>query len=323
MLVTSEERLYFGSSSDDKVYCVDTNTGKTVWQFFSEGPVRLAPVVREGRVYFGSDDGCVYCVGAEDGKLVWKRKAVDQDYLMPGNERIISLWPVRSSVLIVNDTVYCAAGVFPNYGTYLVAFHISDGEKLWQRKMEVSPNGYLLASKEQLFVPGGRTEPAVYDLVSGKYRGKVSSPGGAFALIVDDDIVTGPGRKEGQISLSDSSSRSNIASFGGLRMIVDGGIAYLLTHDKLSAFDRHTYVTEYGKEQKLRKDRAEIEKRLKENKTDQLQLQLQQVSEQISRCQKVMRDCFLWSAEVNNPYSLLKAGNRIFAGGNNTVSAFR
>ena len=44
-------RVYFGSSVDDQVRCLDALTGEEVWSFFTEGPVRLAPtVVRGSRV---------------------------------------------------------------------------------------------------------------------------------------------------------------------------------------------------------------------------------------------------------------------------------
>src|SRR5438094_6735093 len=38
-------RVYFGSSSDDSVHCLDADTGAEIWSFVTEGPVRLAPTV--------------------------------------------------------------------------------------------------------------------------------------------------------------------------------------------------------------------------------------------------------------------------------------
>ena len=59
-VVVADNGVYFGSSSDDKVYCLDIDTGKEKWSFFAEGPVRLAPSIYNGKIYFGSDDGYVY-----------------------------------------------------------------------------------------------------------------------------------------------------------------------------------------------------------------------------------------------------------------------
>ena len=71
-VVVVGKNLFFGSSVDDAVHCLDTRTGRERWVFVTDGPVRIAPTVFEGRVYFGSDDGRAYCVGAADGKLVWR-----------------------------------------------------------------------------------------------------------------------------------------------------------------------------------------------------------------------------------------------------------
>jgi outer membrane protein assembly factor BamB len=59
--------VYFGSSSDNKVYALDTATGQERWSFFTGGPVRLAPVVSKNKVFVGSDDGFAYCLNAKNG----------------------------------------------------------------------------------------------------------------------------------------------------------------------------------------------------------------------------------------------------------------
>ena len=58
-LAVAADCVYFGSSADDKVYCLDARDGQVRWTFFTEGPVRLAPTVVGERVYAGSDDGAV------------------------------------------------------------------------------------------------------------------------------------------------------------------------------------------------------------------------------------------------------------------------
>ena len=56
-VVSAGGRVYFGSSADDQVTCLDLKTGRPLWKFFTEGPVRFAPNVVGQRVVFGSDDG--------------------------------------------------------------------------------------------------------------------------------------------------------------------------------------------------------------------------------------------------------------------------
>ena len=45
-----------GLSAEDLVSAYDLETGEQLWRFYSEGPVRFAPVVFKDRVLFGSDD---------------------------------------------------------------------------------------------------------------------------------------------------------------------------------------------------------------------------------------------------------------------------
>src|SRR5262245_66392794 len=55
--VVAGKTLYFGSSRTDSVTAIDTATGEMKWRFHAAGPGRVAPLVREGRVYVGSEDG--------------------------------------------------------------------------------------------------------------------------------------------------------------------------------------------------------------------------------------------------------------------------
>ena len=54
--------IFFGSSVDDAVHCLDARTGKARWTVTTDGPIRIAPTFTGGRVYFGSDDGFAYCL---------------------------------------------------------------------------------------------------------------------------------------------------------------------------------------------------------------------------------------------------------------------
>ena len=76
-------KVYFGSCITNKVYSIDAASGKVRWSFFTEGPVRFAPTVADGRLYVGSDDGYVYCLDAARGKLLWKYRAG------PSGEKVI------------------------------------------------------------------------------------------------------------------------------------------------------------------------------------------------------------------------------------------
>ena len=69
--------VFFGSAVDNGIHARNASTGALRWTFFTEGPVRLAPTVADGRVYAGSDDGLVHCLDAKDCRLVWSAQAAE------------------------------------------------------------------------------------------------------------------------------------------------------------------------------------------------------------------------------------------------------
>ncbi|MDP7657421.1 MAG: PQQ-binding-like beta-propeller repeat protein, partial [Roseibacillus sp.] len=121
-VVVSDGRLFYGSSADDSLRCLDATTGKEQWSFIAGGPIRLAPTVMKNTVLFGCDDGAVYCLDARSGALRWKaRPPSARDERLPGNGRLISLWPVRTGVLVKDDAAYFGAGLFPAEGCWQCA----------------------------------------------------------------------------------------------------------------------------------------------------------------------------------------------------------
>ena len=69
--VVMGERVFLSFNDTDKVIALELRTGKELWAFYTDGPVRFAPVAWREKVYFTSDDGHLYCVSATDGKLKW------------------------------------------------------------------------------------------------------------------------------------------------------------------------------------------------------------------------------------------------------------
>ncbi|MCA9068698.1 MAG: PQQ-binding-like beta-propeller repeat protein, partial [Planctomycetaceae bacterium] len=158
-VVAVGNQVFVGSSADDAVRCLDANTGQELWKFFAEGPVRLAPTVADDRLLFGSDDGYVYCLSTYNGYLYWKVRLGPSDRRIPGNQRIISAWPVRSGVLVEEGIAYFCAGLFPKQGVYQAAVDVKTGKILAKGPIQKSAQGYLERRSGQLYVPTGR-DPA-------------------------------------------------------------------------------------------------------------------------------------------------------------------
>lgn len=175
-LVAAGEIVCFGSSADDKVYCLDAATGRQRWSFFTGGPVRLAPTIADGKVLFGSDDGWAYCLRADDGSLLWRRRLAEGDRRIPGNGRVMSLWPVRTGVLVADGAAHFCAGLFPVQGVYRAAADLRTGRLLARERVEASAQGYLAIRSGRIFAPTGR-DPAGTLMARLKRRGKFVGAG--------------------------------------------------------------------------------------------------------------------------------------------------
>lgn len=198
------ERLFVGSTVDGSVAAYSTRTGKELWKFYTNGPVRFAPVGGKGRILFGSDDGWFYCLKASDGALVWKFQAVPSDRKLFGNRRLISVWPVRGGPVLQGERVYFAAGVWPFEGVFLYCLDAASGKVIWvndhcghiydqqphntEALGGLAPQGYLLIDPEtgDLVVPSSNAYPARLDRSTGALKEfKLPSagrlPGGWYA----------------------------------------------------------------------------------------------------------------------------------------------
>lgn len=200
--IVQGKRMFVASTVNDSVTALHTETGEIQWRFYTDGPVRCAPVAAGNRVYFGSDDGHLYCLKATDGVLQWKFRAVPSPRRLLGNQRMISVWPVRGGPVLKGNVVCFAAGVWPFEGVYVYALDADTGKTVWLNDRAgfiygkhphgadamggVSPQGYLLIQGDELIVPCGSAYPARFDLQTGKLKGfqlpvPGRFPGGWFA----------------------------------------------------------------------------------------------------------------------------------------------
>jgi len=174
--------------SDHKVYCLDAESGRAVWEVKTEGPLTASPAISAGRVLAASEDGTLYCLALEDGKLLWRYKteaplklgpaaARGGVFLAAGDGRIRCLllgtghpvWekelgslPAASPVILetmifaacLDGTVRCLRG-----GT---------GEELWRTGVLGSTPRSLAVSAEQLVVGLDSGKVAVFFVSDGR-----------------------------------------------------------------------------------------------------------------------------------------------------------
>ena len=204
-VVAVGDRAYFASSGEDLIYSADAATGRVRWTFHTSAPPRLAPTVWRGKVYFGSDGGTAWCLRADDGAVVWKHRGAPTDEKMLGTGRLVSLWPMRTGVMVEAGVAYFTVGLFPSEGIYLFAVDAATGRLIWRRQLDSgglgcpSPQGYLLASGDSLYITS-RTAPTRWRLVDGAPR-QFATPlprheyrfhnGGSYAQLWNGKIVYG------------------------------------------------------------------------------------------------------------------------------------
>lgn len=324
--VISDGLLYYGSSADDKIYCLDAATGEQRWTFFTEGPVRLAPTIADGRVFVGSDDGHAYCLDAKSGTLVWKTQLGPRDYRIPGNSRIISRWPLRTGIVVIDDLAYCAAGMFPSEGVLITAIEAATGKIKWQQKQTDLPaQGYMLASHTRLYVPAGRNNPVVLNRADGKRIRVVSGQGGTYALLTGDNLVFGPG-KTGTLGFVESNQSDQLATFKGNHMIVTPSRSFLQSDTDLSALDRSRYLDLARKRRPLKSRLGKLQDELKKVKAGERQRQILKeagkLGKQLDEMQSAMQECFAWRVPSSQPLSIVLAGQTLITGGHNEVAAY-
>jgi outer membrane protein assembly factor BamB len=180
--------LFLASANNGSVTAYDTGTGAERWKVFTEGPIRCAPACWNGRVYAGSDDGYLYCLEAQTGAVVWKFRGAPPDRpdrRQLGNGHLVSFWPVRGGPVIVDGTVYFAAGIWPIFGVFIHAVDAETGKPTWTNshlnymvnvrcehtdlwETGVSPQGHLGVSGDRLFIPCGRAMPAGLNRTTGQ-----------------------------------------------------------------------------------------------------------------------------------------------------------
>jgi len=182
--VVMGKTMFVGSSHNDSVRALDTETGAERWTFYAGGPVRFAPVAWRGKLYFACDDGHLYCLSAAKGTVLWKFRGGPSDRKVLGNQRLISAWPVRGAPTLIDGKVYFGASVWPFMGIFIYALDAETGKVVWSNDKTgsmyalrphhspafsgLAPQGYLAAVGDDLLIPNGRTTVARVDRRTGE-----------------------------------------------------------------------------------------------------------------------------------------------------------
>ena len=182
--IVVNNQMFVGFNDQDKLISLNADTGELRWTVYADGPIRMAPVADQDRVFVCSDDGHLDCLDIETGSLLWKFSAATSSQKALGNQRLVSAWPARGGPVIYGDTIYFANSIWPFMGTFISALDKETGAVRWMNDSTsaqyikqphsapafagVAPQGMLVATEDLLIVPGGRSVPAVFDRHTGE-----------------------------------------------------------------------------------------------------------------------------------------------------------
>ncbi|REJ95048.1 MAG: methyltransferase domain-containing protein [Planctomycetota bacterium] len=311
--------LYFGSSVDDTVYCLDTASGEPRWRHTTDAPIRMAPTLADGHVYIGSDDGFAYCLGAQNGKVRWKFRAPADERLVINNGRLISFAPIRTGVTVADGTAYFGASLLPWKQSFLCAVDAKTGEAEGEGRFvkefteSNSFEGPMLVSDSMLILSQGRIAPLLASRKTGEKQGRVDYHGtGCFVLLTpENQLYHGPGNRDGNFTASDAKTGARLATFPmGREMIVAGAAAFLLSTPTKNAIERE-------KKRDLILATGPDKKPLMTTELNREQLGRATITAFDRGTKKV-----LWRSPGDTYLTMIAAGDVIFAGKVGGVEAF-
>ncbi len=242
--VCSGDILIVNFNDLDKLVAFNTKTGKELWSFRCNGPIRFPAAIDKDRVFTVSDDGHLYCLDLKTGKMEWKFNGAPQNRLIVGNRRLISTWPARGGAVIADGKVWFSTGIWPFMGTFIYCINAKNGSEIWCNSGNhadyikqphdspafagIAPQGILTFNNGLLTIPGGRSAAAGYDAKTGKqlyfHHAKNKKSGGSF--VCSSGKYYYGHEREGYVSQYEIKNGKKRIKKIGRKPVLDGNMIY-------------------------------------------------------------------------------------------------
>ena len=133
--------VYVGRPDAHELVALDARTGEAAWRHTATGRIDTPPTIHSGLCLFGVKSGWVVCLRADNGELVWRRRAAPLDERIIAYGQLESPWPVPGSVLVIDDTVFFAAGrqALADGGILVFALKPPNGKVEWVKRLNTLP----------------------------------------------------------------------------------------------------------------------------------------------------------------------------------------
>jgi outer membrane protein assembly factor BamB len=165
--VTHGRLVLIGCEHNGAVLALDAASGAERWRFYTEAPIRVAPVSDGQRIFVGSDDGHLYCLDAT-GQVLWKFRGGPSPRKVIGHDRLMSAWPVNARPVVADGRVFFTAGYWPVDGIYVHALDAASGNLIWSNaRAQLRPHGAMQVADGTVFV-GGFAGSGAFDVKTGR-----------------------------------------------------------------------------------------------------------------------------------------------------------
>jgi len=163
--VVADGRIVVAEEDTHTVFCLDSDSGQSIWQYTTGGRIDSSPTLYQGSVLFGSTDGWVYCLRAADGQLAWRFRAAPDERRIVVHSQLESAWPVHGSVLVQNGIAYCSAGrsSFLDGGIWVYALDPKTGRVLHEKHLEGPEPDVTQEAGRPFDMEGARSDLLVSD----------------------------------------------------------------------------------------------------------------------------------------------------------------
>lgn len=111
----------FIGSTDNNLYCLDTQNGDIVWTFETDGEIHTSCAVHDGKIYFGNDNHKVFCVDEKNGNMIWNADTSR---------------PILSSPSIYNNKLYIGDYLGTTSST-LYCLSTETGTEIWKSDVTI------------------------------------------------------------------------------------------------------------------------------------------------------------------------------------------
>ena len=163
--VVADGRIVVAEEDAHTVFCLDSDSGRPLWQYTTGGRIDSSPTLHRGMVLFGSTDGWVYCLSAADGQLAWRFRAAPDERRIVVHSQLESAWPVHGSVLVQDGVAYCTAGrsSYLDGGIWVYALDPETGKVLHEKRLEGPEPDVTREAGRPFDMEGARSDLLVSD----------------------------------------------------------------------------------------------------------------------------------------------------------------